>query len=197
MPVFWEKMGCLGHQKVLTCWSWQISFFSCLTGITLKDKEPDAYTSVDDAWFKVSEELLIHWASTLINIHVWVHALLIQFLQENYLGYLQCWSNLVDTKAKEEGLTAAEWKRMFLSSQTYDGIKITNELHWSSRKLPQCIHQAFEYNPSLSSSPLICGSHQIYAQQWLWLCAPKEGMRNIKNPHSTPFSRLELANNHI
>ena len=61
-----------------------------------------------------------------------------QFLQGEFLGYLERWKANVEEKQITEGLTAKECSRMFLSHQTYEGIKTTGT------------HSCVQYNEKLS-----------------------------------------------
>jgi hypothetical protein len=51
----------------------------------------------------------------------------VQFLEDEFLGYLQSWKNQVENRLGN--FTKSERKKMFISQQTYEGIQRTG-LHF-------------------------------------------------------------------
>lgn len=96
-------------------------FFDCLNGINLYDKKPArrGYVSIHDDRFKVSiaQHYVLLWSGTMLFFFP-------QFLEETFLGYLVDWKKRVDDQ-RLTGLSATECNKMFISQQTYEGIRIT------------------------------------------------------------------------
>ena len=50
--------------------------------------------------------------------------MLFQFLEEEFLRYIQCWQEAIENR---EGFTRAKKAAVFLTPQTYAGLLITGE----------------------------------------------------------------------
>lgn len=117
---FYGDEGTLETQRFILKFD---TFFDCLNGRHpsehIKRRKPNLkpYTSPVDERFKVCLTTIMHE-----NVNYASALLVLQWLEEDFLGYLNEWEASVNAR---EGISDAEKASMLLSQETLEGLHIT------------------------------------------------------------------------